>query len=169
MLDEQGHVTHIDFGFVFGQAPGKDFSIETAPFKLTTEMVELMGGIDSDDFGTFIGLVVLALYELHKHAETIISLVEQMSERSCYPCFVNATSVDNVLALLRGRLGVRGCPCARLRLAAVPSHDASLVFQVGLGEQELAEKAVQLVQDSAMSTFTEQYDNFQRLTNGIIQ
>jgi hypothetical protein len=38
-----------------------------------------------------------------------------------------------------------------------------------LSEQELIDKAVQLVLDSATSTFTEQYDNFQWLTNGIIQ
>ena len=42
MIDNQGHVIHIDFGFVFGLAPGKAFSMETAPWKLTPEMVEVI-------------------------------------------------------------------------------------------------------------------------------
>ncbi|CAI5741131.1 unnamed protein product [Peronospora destructor] len=43
MLSTEGHVVHIDFGFVLGIAPGNTFSLETAPFKLTPEMVEIMG------------------------------------------------------------------------------------------------------------------------------
>lgn len=41
MLDNVGHIIHIDFGFVFGLAPGKAFSMEKAPWKLTEEMVEV--------------------------------------------------------------------------------------------------------------------------------
>jgi phosphatidylinositol kinase/protein kinase (PI-3 family) len=41
MIDSSGHLIHIDFGFVFGLAPGKQFSMETAPWKLTEEMVEV--------------------------------------------------------------------------------------------------------------------------------
>jgi len=42
MLDSAGHLIHIDFGFVFGLAPGKQFSMEKAPWKLTIEMTEVM-------------------------------------------------------------------------------------------------------------------------------
>jgi hypothetical protein len=41
MIDIHGHIIHIDFGFVFGLAPGKAFSMETAPWKLTEEMAEV--------------------------------------------------------------------------------------------------------------------------------
>jgi len=39
LIDNQGHILHIDFGFILGIAPGGKFSIETAPFKLTQEYV----------------------------------------------------------------------------------------------------------------------------------
>lgn len=41
MIDTHGHIIHIDFGFVFGLAPGKAFSMEKAPWKLTDEMAEV--------------------------------------------------------------------------------------------------------------------------------
>jgi len=42
LLDTAGHVIHIDFGFVFGIAPGGSFSLEmSTPFKLTDEMLEV--------------------------------------------------------------------------------------------------------------------------------
>lgn len=41
MLDVHGHVIHIDFGFVFGLAPGKAFSMEKAPFKLNEELSDV--------------------------------------------------------------------------------------------------------------------------------
>ena len=40
-MDTKGRLIHIDFGFVFGIAPGKKFSMETAPFKLTAEKVDV--------------------------------------------------------------------------------------------------------------------------------
>lgn len=42
MIDSYGHLIHIDFGFVFGLAPGKAFSMETAPFKLNAEFIEVL-------------------------------------------------------------------------------------------------------------------------------
>jgi phosphatidylinositol 4-kinase len=37
LLDTEGHLIHIDYGFMLGTAPGGMFSLETAPFKLTEE------------------------------------------------------------------------------------------------------------------------------------
>jgi len=54
MIDSDGHVVHIDFGFILGIAPGGRFSLETAPFKLTGEMVDAMGGTQSDYFKAYV-------------------------------------------------------------------------------------------------------------------
>jgi len=49
LIDSNGHIVHIDFGFVLCLGPG-GMIFETAPFKLTSDYVELMGGKDSDMF-----------------------------------------------------------------------------------------------------------------------
>ncbi|KAG6949851.1 hypothetical protein JG688_00014459 [Phytophthora aleatoria] len=71
MLDIEGYIIHIDFGFFLGRAPGGSFSFETAPFKLTAEMVDVLA---------------------RKHAETIYTLVEVMSYHSKLPCFVGGAA-----------------------------------------------------------------------------
>lgn len=41
LIDSEGHVVHIDFGFMISNSPG-NMSFETAPFKLTREFLEVM-------------------------------------------------------------------------------------------------------------------------------
>eukprot|EP00850_Spirogloea_muscicola_P020499 SM000218S06595 [mRNA] locus=s218:69990:77115:- [translate_table: standard] len=48
MLDDDGHVIHIDFGFMLSNSPG-GVNFESAPFKLTRELLEVM---DSDADGS---------------------------------------------------------------------------------------------------------------------
>jgi phosphatidylinositol 4-kinase len=44
LVDEDGHIVHIDFGFIFDTTPGGNYGIERqVPFKLTTEMLLIMG------------------------------------------------------------------------------------------------------------------------------
>jgi phosphatidylinositol 4-kinase len=49
MIDGDGHVLHIDFGFIFDISPG-NIRFEANTFKLNTEMVQLMGGKDGQSF-----------------------------------------------------------------------------------------------------------------------
>ena len=79
---------HIDFGFLLSNAPGKGFRLERAPFKLTTEMVEVLGGTNSKKFKQFQSLMREGFVALLEHSDKIITLVEMMfMGQHDLPCF----------------------------------------------------------------------------------
>jgi phosphatidylinositol 4-kinase B len=49
LIDNEGHIIHIDFGFMLSNSPGS-VGFEAAPFKLTQEYVDVLGGVGSQDF-----------------------------------------------------------------------------------------------------------------------
>nr|CDI56699.1 related to phosphatidylinositol-4-kinase [Melanopsichium pennsylvanicum 4] len=59
MIDGDGHLVHIDFGFLFDIGPG-GMRFEPYSFKLSHEMIDVMGGPDSQGFRMFEELVVKA-------------------------------------------------------------------------------------------------------------
>ncbi|KAK4585538.1 hypothetical protein RGQ29_022976 [Quercus rubra] len=71
LLDEEGHIIHIDFGFMLSNSPG-GVNFESAPFKLTREFLEV--------------LCIQGFLTCRKHAERIILLVEMLQD-SGFPCF----------------------------------------------------------------------------------
>ncbi len=111
MLCDDGSVVHIDFGFLFGQAPGKDkvphtnFSFERAEFKLTSEMLEVIGGLESQNWKDFVTMMTEGLRAARKHKDTLISLVEIMGYKSNFPCFQQpGGGVNRVIRELEARL-----------------------------------------------------------------
>ena len=86
MIDDAGHILHIDFGFCFDIAPG-GVKFERAPFKLTTEMVAVMGGSpDHQAFKWFEELCVKAFLASRQYTEKLSQLVLLMID-SGLPCF----------------------------------------------------------------------------------
>jgi phosphatidylinositol 4-kinase len=49
LIDNEGHIIHIDFGFMLSNSPGS-VGFEAAPFKLTYEYVDVLGGVGSQDY-----------------------------------------------------------------------------------------------------------------------
>ena len=41
LVDAEGHIIHIDFGYILSNSPGKNLGFESSPFKLTDEFVEV--------------------------------------------------------------------------------------------------------------------------------
>ena len=78
LIDNEGHLVHIDFGFLLSNAPGKGLKFETAPFKLSNDMVECLGGIKGSYFSNFKKLMYKGFKAVYKHRLKISILVEMM-------------------------------------------------------------------------------------------
>lgn len=145
MLSDRGHVMHIDFGFMMGSAPGGAFSLEDAPFKLTKEMVELMGGVNSRGYSDFLQLFTEGLLAVRHDYIKLITLIHLTVQDSLFPCFQSQTP-RTVLRDFRERLFLR-------------EHDDGIVRH----------KIKRLVDKSYNHWGTRQYDRFQHTSNGIVQ
>ena len=79
---------HIDFGFLFLSSPGGNLNFESAPFKLTDEMVVLMGGMHSRGFAKFRRLCESTYLALRRHAHQLTLLVDMMIDgHADLPCW----------------------------------------------------------------------------------
>ena len=52
LIDNEGHIIHIDFGFMLSNSPGS-VGFEAAPFKLTQDYVDVLGGLGSPSFDEY--------------------------------------------------------------------------------------------------------------------
>ena len=92
LLDAVGHIIHIDFGFMLSNSPGGS-NFESAPFKLTNEYIDIMGGPRSGSFRLFRALCVKAFMAARESMERIILLIEMMYiGNESLPCFSGGPS-----------------------------------------------------------------------------
>jgi phosphatidylinositol 4-kinase len=143
LIDCEGHIIHIDFGFLLSIAPGGSFSVETAPFKLTEEMVELLDGLNSPLFGEFVTAFTKGFIALQDSAENIVGALQTLSINSPFPCFAGKQS-NVIIDKLRCR------------------------FRTELSASDAVKHCLDLITNSYGNYGTRQYDSFQWYTNGII-
>ncbi|KAF2076319.1 hypothetical protein CYY_002375 [Polysphondylium violaceum] len=98
LVDEEGHIVHIDFGFIFDISPGGDLlTFEASPFKMNQEMIDIMGGKpNAEQFVWFMEQSVRAFLAARQHMDSIITLVELMLDTKL-PCFRDQT-IQNLRA-----------------------------------------------------------------------
>uniref|UniRef100_A0A8C8FQA5 Phosphatidylinositol 4-kinase beta n=1 Tax=Oncorhynchus tshawytscha TaxID=74940 RepID=A0A8C8FQA5_ONCTS len=139
LLDAEGHIIHIDFGFILSSSP-RNLGFETSAFKLTNEFVDVMGGLDGDMFNYYKMLMLQGLIAARKHMDKVIQIVEIMQQGSQLPCFHGSGTIRT----LKER------------------------FHMSLTEEQLQVLVEQMVDGSMRSITTKLYDGFQYLTNGIM-
>ncbi|KAF2910048.1 phosphatidylinositol 4-kinase beta 1 [Oryza sativa Japonica Group] len=143
LIDEEGHIIHIDFGFMLSNSPG-GVNFESAPFKLTRELLEVMDsdaeGTPSEFFDYFKVLCIQGFLTCRKHAERIILLVEMLQD-SGFPCFKGG---PRTIQNLRKR------------------------FHLSLTEEQCVSLVLSLISSSMDAWRTRQYDYYQRVLNGIL-
>ena len=99
LLDRNGYIIHIDFGFLLSNAPGKGLKFETAPFKLTKDMIDVLGGENSEYFIKFKQSIRNGFKAIIKNKEKILILVEMMwcGHGKKLPCFEREQETINEL------------------------------------------------------------------------
>jgi len=142
LLDASGYIVHIDFGFIFQSSPGGNLNFESAPFKLTDEMVGLLGGVHSREFATYRRLCQSCFLSLRRHAHQLTLLVDMMVE------------------------GHADLPCwqGRPREAAAALRER---FQPHLSDVQARAFVNGLVDDATHNWRTTYYDRYQRCCVGI--
>ncbi|KAI0647399.1 atypical/PIKK/PI4K protein kinase [Trametes meyenii] len=137
MIDGEGHIVHVDFGFLFDIGPG-GVKFEPNSFKLTHEMVVLMGGRYSQGYQLFQQLTVKAFLAIRPHTDQLVSAVQLMLD-TCLPSFKGEPTIKR----LRDR------------------------FAMHLNERQAADWMMSIVRNAHENVRSTAYDEFQRLQNGI--
>lgn len=81
LLDTEGHIIHVDFGFILGDHPGF-YCVEIAPFKFSNDYDELL----KDFLEDFKILFLEGFCALRKHSERLCRIIEMLSENSDLKC-----------------------------------------------------------------------------------
>jgi phosphatidylinositol 4-kinase len=137
MIDGDGHITHIDFGFLFDIGPG-GIKFEPNSFKLTHEMVDVMGGVHSPGYKRFNELLLKAFLACRPYASEICATASLMMGTDL-PSFKGQGTIDRLMER----------------------------FRVELSDEEAVKYMKTVIADAQFSGRSILYDRFQRYTNEI--
>lgn len=153
MIDDAGHIIHIDFGFCFDIAPG-GVRFERAPFKLTSEMVAVMSGTHNPPHHNLPGSSSHnpTTTQAYRWFESLVVKAFLASRPYC-------TKLAHIVSLMLDS----GLPC--FKPETLKSFRERFVLEKT--EREAAEFMRELTRKSYMSVSTKGYDQFQLMTNGI--
>lgn len=139
-------MVHIDFGFLLTDAPGRGLKFETAPFKLKTDYVRVLGGLTGSGFKRYRKNMTDGFMELNKNAAKLILLVQMVANsQSDLSCFKEGT--QEAVNQLKERL--------------MPNNNAKL------SKKDCADHIDELIGLSNENWRTKLYDGFQFCVQGI--
>jgi len=138
LLDAAGHLVHIDFGYVLGRTPGS-INFEDAPFKLTDDFVDVMGGYQSPAWKVFVDTFTDVLAAVAKHQAKLHALLALFFMRGHSPRRQHALHLNFLNKF----------------------HDIT-------GPDSVRAVARGLIQEALSSERTKQYDWYQWKTNGYV-
>ena len=139
MYDDEGHAVHIDFGFLLGISPGGNLGFESAAFKFSREMVEMLDGLHSEVFDYFVTCAVRAFLVARRYTPLFTTIV--------------------------GSFADSGLPCFMYKPTAIEAFRAR--FFPYDNDMVAATKFRGLILDSANKWTTSAYDGIQKLQNNI--
>eukprot|EP00403_Amphidinium_massartii_P007461 CAMPEP_0178372402 /NCGR_PEP_ID=MMETSP0689_2-20121128/1332_1 /TAXON_ID=160604 /ORGANISM="Amphidinium massartii, Strain CS-259" /LENGTH=714 /DNA_ID=CAMNT_0019992319 /DNA_START=433 /DNA_END=2577 /DNA_ORIENTATION=- len=174
LLDDEGHVIHVDFGFMLCGAPGgktlqKMGGFEHSQgFKLTNEYVDVMGGLGSPAFDAFREAFIDGLQAVRHEIADLLALLQLNmlgAENHMQRCFQHPLECpEAILDDIRDRL--------RLPSTILQTLDPDLTMKAdsseGLDDASFVDFALDLVDKSVDHWRSRLYDDYQRMHNGIL-
>ena len=141
MIDNKGHIMHIDFGFLLGTSP-KNLGFERAQFKLVKSYVDILDGLEGKMFKYFKSQIVKGLIETKKYYEIIATIIKIMSH-SNLAC-LSGQNVEDLINALHKK------------------------FLFGYSNEQVEKYVDEMIYNNYENFWTKKYDQFQYWTNGIL-
>lgn len=149
MIDREGNIIHIDFGFFLGSSPGL-FQFENVPFKLTKSFVEVIAGTKENPekstmFTSHFRIIFEYCYRTAiQQKDKFLNLIKSMLPSALsFPCFEKIKDGNEIIKKFEER------------------------FHPEMNDDELKQFFNKLIDDSYMAQRTWAYDWYQNQTNGL--